>query len=622
MFCSWFLLRIYKTIAPCIWISVILLILVACAAPPQYTTKDLAILPCENEENEFFLPLEFSEEGKIIYADQLTAIESALQKVKQVYIFAHGWDQTTRTAEADYQDLMCRFRTHSVHSDHSSRDSIVVGLFWPSAGFPPWLNFWTMKNRVDTLAETGFSEFLDAIAYQSFQTEQHYKLAFIGHSFGARLIVTGLREYFTKLNRTTYKFLSNLDQLQLVLLNAAIGEYALMPQSMRQMEIEFDQFSRRWHPDLFHSQMKNRYREEYLENKMLVDMDDIKVYWMPSLTELASVTDLRIYNVMSKHDMADLYLYRLGSITEERKFVCAIGACGLKQWDNIAKIDMSGSIDAEPDLTRSNVWNVDASDVITAHSDIYKGRVAKFIFHLLDLPRPRAWEDSEASDNSVYQNRRVSTETMTYKDVYDLSRQINLQAMSQINRLRSMSQEQQEKARTFVALAFDVDHYINNKHWRLAEQSIRELLEFETCYPGWWLQQNVGVLRPDNFLFFDSHALVGTRMRLCGDTLKFLLAYTLTMQQRCREAVDVLKQMQSYNESRFEKSALSNYFPIEKALFCSCVQGSVVVHVGATWEELQQYVNSRSRHQQLYPSISQDFPFRINWPSWLFTENN
>ena len=595
--------------------------LLACTSIPQYTSMDLAALPCEQEANEFFLPLEFNARGEIVYAEQLDAIEDALRRVDQIYVFSHGWDQTTKSAETDYQDLICRFRTHSSPTVDKRNNSIIVGLFWPSAEFPPVLNFWTMKKRVDALAETGFARFLDSLAYTSFQTEKRYKLAFIGHSFGARLVITGLREYLTKIDRAKFTFLSNLDQLQLVLLNAAIGEHAFLPQSYRQMEKEFAEFSDRWVPDFFVRQMKYRYKEEALVNKILVDLDDLKLYWMPSITELASITDLRIYNVMSRHDMADLYLYRLGSIMETGGSTCAIGACGLRQWDNSVKVLRSGRIDIPPNLGQSNVWNVDASEVITAHSDIYKGRVAKFVRDLLDLPRPDVWENPEKDESSIYQNRQTDQKSYVAKDVFDLSRQNNIDAMRQINKLRGMSLADQNSAKRFISLSFDIDHHINHKNWRVAEQYVRDLLEYETCYPGWWLNQNAGVIKPG--AFFDGWAKVTTRMRFCGDSLKYLLAYTLVMQNRCHEAVTTLDQMEEKDQDSDQGDKPKQLFPVDRALFCSCVRGPVVVHVGVTWEEIEEYNRRHSIPSPgaIRPVFEDRFKVRTDWPSWLTADN-
>lgn len=112
-----------------------------CTDVQQYTSKDLTILPCERMAYEFFLPLEFDAEGKFVYPDQVAVIEGALHSIEHIYVFVHGWDKTTKTAERDYQELICRFYTHSKNSPSSREGAIIIGVFWPSEEFPRWVNF-------------------------------------------------------------------------------------------------------------------------------------------------------------------------------------------------------------------------------------------------------------------------------------------------------------------------------------------------------------------------------------------------------------------------------------------------------------------------------------------------
>ncbi|HZD11941.1 MAG TPA: alpha/beta hydrolase, partial [Candidatus Binatus sp.] len=191
---------------------------VSCAQTGQYTSKDLTILPCEQKANEFFFPLEFDEAGSYVYEDQAPAIEKALLHTQRVFVFIHGWNKTPKLAEGDYQDLICRFYTHSKHDPANAKKSIIIGVFWPSADFPPLLNFWRMKNRADDLAVTGFQNLMNLLANPEIESGGHQDLVLIGHSFGGRIILRGLTHYIAQLTPERYRFIHNLNQLQLILL--------------------------------------------------------------------------------------------------------------------------------------------------------------------------------------------------------------------------------------------------------------------------------------------------------------------------------------------------------------------------------------------------------------------
>jgi hypothetical protein len=204
-------------------------LMVGCAQTGQYTSKDITTLPCEQKANEFFFPLEFDEAGNQVYADQAPAIENALHHAERVFVFVHGWNKTPDLAEQDYQDLICRFYTHSKHDSVNAKRSIVIGVFWPSADFPPFLNFWRMKSRADDLASTGFQSLIKILANPAIESGGHYDLVLIGHSFGGRIILRGISQYIVQLTPEKYRFLSSLNRLQLVLLTTAMGEFTLLP---------------------------------------------------------------------------------------------------------------------------------------------------------------------------------------------------------------------------------------------------------------------------------------------------------------------------------------------------------------------------------------------------------
>jgi hypothetical protein len=227
-----------------------------CVQTGQYTSKDLTILPCEQKANEFFFPLEFDADGNQVYADQAPAIENALQHTQRVFVFVHGWDKTPKLAEGDYQDLICRFYTHSKRDEASAKRSIIIGVFWPSADFPPLLNFWRMHNRADDLALTGFQSLIKLLANPAIESGGHYDLVLIGHSFGGRIILKGITHYITQLTPESHRFLSSLNQLQLILLTTATGEHILLP--YQQITKDTLTLEREWDSEAFLQQMVNQ----------------------------------------------------------------------------------------------------------------------------------------------------------------------------------------------------------------------------------------------------------------------------------------------------------------------------------------------------------------------------
>ena len=134
-----------------IGLYLIVALILGCTQTRRYTSQDLTILPCEQKANKFFFSLECDEEGHSIYKDQVSAIENALQHAERIYVFVHGWNKNPELAERDYQDLICRFYTHSRRAEDEAKRSIIIGVFWLSTDFPPLLNFWRMKSRAADL---------------------------------------------------------------------------------------------------------------------------------------------------------------------------------------------------------------------------------------------------------------------------------------------------------------------------------------------------------------------------------------------------------------------------------------------------------------------------------------
>jgi hypothetical protein len=502
-------------------------LVMGCAQTGQYTSKDLTILPCEQRANEFFFPLEFDEAGNQVYADQAHAIENALHHAERVYVFVHGWNKTPKLAEGDYQDLICRFYTHSKHDSVNTKRPIIIGVFWPSADFPPLLNFWRMKNRADDLASTGFQSLIKLLASPAIESGGHYDLVLIGHSFGGRIILKGISRYIAQLTPEKYRFFSSLNQLQFVLLTTAMGEFNLLPFLGRTEAEDLFEFKREWDSQAFLQEMVNQYGREFTRKELLLDILQLRLQWQPTLVELSGLTDLRIYNIFSTHDDANRFLYPIGSFMERGGPACAIGACGVSQWPKLISATSAGSLESGVDLAQSNLWNVDASKVIFSHTDIYKGRIANLVWELIALPRPQ-YAESEIS--ASYR------ESPTYwsSNRYEFQGRMNKHAMEVVNYFRQMGKRGLKSVNELSALAFAVDHELRNGNWVAAEQGIREIAKLKYFYPGWSVKMGVGLI--EKGLLFDFSAVRAEWIPLDTVSHHLLLAHVLAKQGKCDEA--------------------------------------------------------------------------------------
>lgn len=432
----------------CLMVALIL----GCTQTRRYTSQDLTVLPCEQKANEFFFPLEYDEEGHYVYKDQASAIENALQHAERVYVFVHGWNKNPELAERDYQDLICRFYTHSKRAEDDAKRSIIIGVFWPSADFPPLLNFWRMKSRADSLALAGFQNLISLLANASVGSNLHYSLVLIGHSFGGRIILKGLAHYTANLTPEKHRFLRNLNQLQLLLLTTAIGEYVLLPHFGR-LEVATEdplEYKHDWNSEAFLQKMMTRYGRKFSHKELLVDFLHLHLQWNPTLVELNGVTDLRIYNIFSAHDYANRLLYPMGSFTERGQPACAIGACGVSQWPHRVSVTPAGSLGSSMNLSESNLWNVDASTIISSHTDIYKGRIANLIWELIALPRPVF---SDKKGDGIPGNA----------DIYKMMSQQHQYAMKEMHKFRQMGEVGLKEVDKLNSLAFGVNESL--KKW-------------------------------------------------------------------------------------------------------------------------------------------------------------
>lgn len=515
-----------------------------CAQTGQYTSKDLTILPCEQRANEFFFPLEFDEAGNYVYEDQAPAIEKALLHAQRVFVFVHGWNKSPKLAEKDYQDLICRFYTHSKHDSANAKKSIIIGVFWPSTDFPPLLNFWKMKNRADDLAVTGFQALMKLLAKPVIESNGYQDLVLIGHSFGGRIILEGITHYIAQLTPETQHFLSNLSGLQILLLTTASGEDILRPYRdvSRLRSSDFLALTREWDSEVFLQKMVTQYGREFTRGELLLDVPQIRLRWHPTLVELAGLTDLRIYNIQSIQDDANRYLYPLASFWETAKLFwetgilkCGIGACGIRQWPDRAIVKSAGSLETILDLALSNQWNVDASKVIFSHTDIYKGRIASLLWELIALPPPQyvltAVPSFEASRDDVEANVALRHRI----------------AMLYLNDFRQMGEVGLTAVKELSVLAFKVDEELQKENWVAAEKGIREIAKLRYIYPGWFVQYATGQIRKG--LFFDISGVSVESYPLTQDYIHLLLAQVLNKQGKCDEAVQVVDLLRWWSRS-------------------------------------------------------------------------
>jgi hypothetical protein len=90
-------------------VVVLLVGLVGCTAARQYTSLDLALLPCEQGDSPiFFQALEFDERGTPLYEEQGEVLHERLRKgpaVTDLVFFVHGWNKNVSSAESDYQNF-------------------------------------------------------------------------------------------------------------------------------------------------------------------------------------------------------------------------------------------------------------------------------------------------------------------------------------------------------------------------------------------------------------------------------------------------------------------------------------------------------------------------------------
>ena len=369
-----------------------------CSSSSHYSSVDLALLPCEmgpaGGPAPFFYPLEFTANGDFAYPEQMDRLKLRIARhqfedppLYDLVVFLHGWNKNPFSAEADYQNFLCRLHARLrvlIRDEKASGGLIVVGLFWPSTIantaqeaqlLTPW-SYYRMRSRADAIATRGLAGVFESLTpilenikkrHVSSSASQRVsplqddnpgenepsisqrdyggvRLKLIGHSFGGRMLVTSLEAMSRK--ETLVRFLLASGNVNVVLLNAAVPST----------------------------------RFNWIAGSILKAQAD----GPPGATTMRSF----LFNVHSFNDGANRVLFPIASLFDDDPVGCGAGACGVPNYATIC-VNSRGRIGPElrepapTPLPGVTVWNVDASRIIFSHTDIYKGRVADLVSELM-----------------------------------------------------------------------------------------------------------------------------------------------------------------------------------------------------------------------------------------------
>ena len=411
-----------KTVRLVVGIVICTLLVSLCScgsfARRDYTSKDVAILPCEQLKR-FFFPIEFNESGDLLYQDQLGEAFETLQKgtVKDIYIFVHGWDKTASLAERDYQDFICRFHavgtagTAQMHphppGSAGMKDAVILGLFWPSTVLPNQndaslfkpVTYYKIRQRADELAVKGFQTVLLEMQQLARQRGDHFRMHFIGHSFGGRVLIKGLFKYLTNTANNPQWLFAWIDRMNFVLLLPAMSSDALETQRLRDSVVQeaidvpleklipgdtrakiYEHRNDDIGPEL--NLFTAFEREERIANQELEERKWRSVQSMRQLSELYA--PLRVFTVYSSNDWANKYLFPMASTLTSDRIACALGGCGSGD-EHKYYVDVGGYLASNESIQNARLLDIDATAIISSHTDIYKGRVASLIWQLVTL---------------------------------------------------------------------------------------------------------------------------------------------------------------------------------------------------------------------------------------------
>lgn len=345
--------------------AVLVLALAGCVSPGRYSSLDLAVLPCElGEAPDFFLPIEFDEQGGYLYPQQKDVLLADLRSgnFADLVFFIHGWNKNPVSAELDYQNFICRFHGKldaSLQELKREGKLRVVGVFWPSTitnrPREPLLlkpvSYFQIRKRVDHVAVEGFAPLLAEIGDVIVDLESRRdpgveprRLHLIGHSFGGRMIIRSFQQLSEE--DRLIPILQALDATNVTLINAAA------PHTF------FD-----W-----------------------IDPSVARAWKLGLPGRFTPESSSYLLNLYSRKDTANRRLFRIASIFSPDPVSCAVGACGIPDRPTLC-VNAAGKILEPPRVAAAapelNVRNIDTSAIVYSHSDIYKGRMAALIADLL-----------------------------------------------------------------------------------------------------------------------------------------------------------------------------------------------------------------------------------------------
>lgn len=475
----------------------LLILCVGCSTIPRYNSKDLSILPCEYKER-FFFPIEFNKNGQIVFKDQVEAINHRVKNKKpsKIYIFVHGWDKTAASAEKDYQDLICRFYQSVSEKAPLDPSSMVIGVFWNSNVFSnhsdpfllKWATYFPIRNRAEILAKTGFQEFFELLQENyGLPSEKNFKLILIGHSFGGRVIIKALLEYISAINMVKYAFLSKIKEIRVVLLNAAVSEWQIIAKGIGRWDVDAPDMETIL-DQIFPTKKTS---ESPPSNQPTIG---IRLLWKPSIIGLNSLTDFRIFNVYSESDYANRYLYPIGAIFNSDTIRCAIGGCGLSIFRTL-RVNSGGDLIDLPNLNTTNVYNVDGSNIIHDHSDIYKGRVANLLSELSTIEGSPGEESMPGQEPKFSKGfNTLGSVKLSIEDFFYEQIEIDKKQMDQLFELKSQNSMSVSK---FNETAFQVDDLLTHYEWDKAVDKLKDLINLgkELGWIPFW-EIHIGLRKP------------------------------------------------------------------------------------------------------------------------------
>lgn len=184
----------------------------------------------------------------------------------------------------------------------------------------------------------------------------------------------------------------------------------------------------------------------------------IRMLWDPGILKLSLITDFRNFNVYSEKDYANRFLYPLGAIFNFDSIRCAIGGCGMEVFETL-RVSAGGNLIDQPNFQKGNVYNIDASQIIHGHSDIYKGRVANLLSEVVlaegitEAPKKASLPQTEPNNkNTIFLgNRLYLSEHSMLSEMVTLRMNIQQKTLDEMTEFKQLNPDKFSK---FVETAF------------------------------------------------------------------------------------------------------------------------------------------------------------------------